>query len=77
MNTEERVMEIFKNIFNLDVILNFEDLTMTQINNWDSVNHLILILSLEEDFGINFSENEIPKMKSFLTICEFINRKVK
>lgn len=77
MNIEERIIEVFKNIFNLSSSENFEALTIKHLNNWDSINHLILVVSLEEEFLINFNENEIPNMHSFLTICDIIKSKVK
>ncbi len=77
MNIDHRVREIFKSIFNIVNFDNIENLTMSQLENWDSINHLNLVVSLEEEFGLSFNENEIPVMDSFFKICDLINIKLK
>jgi acyl carrier protein len=35
------------------------------IENWDSVNHMNLVLALEQAFGISFEPDEIIEMMNF------------
>jgi acyl carrier protein len=37
----------------------------TTIEIWDSLNHMNLIVALEEEFNIQFSDDEIVRMTSF------------
>ena len=40
------------------------------IKGWDSLNHVRIVLSVEEVFGVTFSSIEIPELRS---IDEFVN----
>ena len=46
------------------------------IPNWDSMKHIDLILSLEEEFNLEFDEKEISEMMSFKNIKNIINLKL-
>jgi acyl carrier protein len=46
------------------------------IENWDSVQHLNLILALEQEFGILFSTEEIDEMKNLGAIKSLLERKL-
>ena len=49
---------------------------MGYVKNWDSLNHLHLIISLEQECGIDFHEDEIVKMTSTTIIVEIISHKI-
>jgi acyl carrier protein len=53
------------------------DLSFDTIAAWDSVNHLRLILGLEEAFRLRFTAEEIPNLMSAGRIQEALNRLVK
>lgn len=66
-----------KNIMSivLEVIeseINQESSSMN-INSWDSLKHMNLIISLEEEFEIEFSENEIPELTNYKNIKNIIS----
>ncbi len=42
------------------------------ISSWDSLNHLNLILALEQDFGIRLRPEESDTMTSVRRICEVL-----
>ncbi len=44
--------------------------------NWDSMNHLEILLSLEKNFKIKFSQNEISKLDSYTNIIKIIKKKI-
>lgn len=52
------------------------DLTMDDVASWDSLTHMDLIASLEENFSIELSMDEIMAMKDIKTIREIICEKV-
>jgi acyl carrier protein len=49
--------------------------TPEQIETWDSVQHLNLILALEMQFGIEFEPEEIDQMKSIGEIASLVESK--
>ena len=42
---------------------------------WDSVQHLNLVLALEQSFGMTFEPEELDQMKTLRQIGELIRRK--
>ncbi len=52
------------------------DASPTNIKNWDSVEHLNLVLSLEQRFSIEFEPGEIEQMNSIGKIAELLERKL-
>ncbi len=61
----------------LNVELNFDELTQSNIPNWDSVNHLNLIIEFENNFLIDIEPEEIVKMDDFYNIYEILSKKIK
>lgn len=46
------------------------------LENWDSVQHLNLVLAIEEKFGVQLSPEEIEQMKSIGDTAKVIERKL-
>jgi acyl carrier protein len=46
------------------------------LENWDSVQHLNLVLALEEKFGMQLSPEEIEQMKSIGDTAKLIESKL-
>ena len=51
--------KIFKNIFEDDELVISFKTTANDIDDWDSLNHLQLIVSIEKHFQVRFTANEI------------------
>jgi len=51
-------------VFDDDQLLVARDTGRLDVADWDSVAHVKLILSLEEEFGIRFSEDEVSSMQT-------------
>ena len=49
---------------------------MNTIESWNSLNHLNLILALENEFDIELSIDETVKMLDYLSIVKIIESKV-
>jgi acyl carrier protein len=52
-----------------------ESTTPEEIESWDSVQHLNLILALETQFGLEFEPEEIEQMKSIGKIASLVESK--
>ncbi len=75
MNIDCKVYEIMKNIFGQELPENRNDITMKLLESWDSINHLNLIVSIEEEFSLVLNEKEIEEANSFCSICSIISKK--
>jgi acyl carrier protein len=64
----DRVKNVMSLVFGLPVEQVDEDLKPEDVENWDSVNHLNLVTALEEEFGVEFDEQQIPLLTSLQVI---------
>ena len=46
------------------------------IENWDSLNHMNLIVAIEEEFKVQFTDDEIIKIVSFEEIEKSLKEKL-
>jgi acyl carrier protein len=60
----DRVMDVAAAILNVPRGTLTEQSSPSDIESWDSMQHLQIILALEEAFGMKFSAAEIDKMQS-------------
>lgn len=73
--TLKRLNKIFSIAFEEDIELTLDGSKET-INNWDSINHLNLIIELEAEFNISFLPEEIEKMSTVSNIIKTIKSKL-
>ena len=60
----EKLSNVFRVLFNLpDIELN-DNLTAKDISGWDSFNHVNLIINIEEEFNVRFSNSEVGDLKN-------------
>ena len=75
---KNKLKKIFAVVFNLELNTIKDDASPDNILNWDSLNHMNLIVSLEEEFNIRFTDEEIGEMLNLdlieITIKERLNQ---
>jgi len=59
---KDRVKEVISKVLGVDPVLVAEDSSPQSIASWDSVNHLNLVMALEEEFRVAISTEEAMKM---------------
>jgi len=57
--------KIFVKIFRVNIKLVNKDFSINKINKWDSLNHLRLILEIENFFDISFDEKVVARLLSY------------
>lgn len=73
---ETRIKEVMSNVFDIDIsMINFQS-SPDNIENWDSLKHMNLIIALEEEFDIEFNDDEIIDSMNYALILNIINHKV-
>ena len=70
---EEKVLEVLKTTFELDIV----DTTCSQLTceAWDSMGQLNLVAELEDTFDISLEPEEIGTMKSYDDIVRILKDK--
>ena len=72
--TIEQLQEIFINAFSSDVSINSET-SKENLPEWDSINHLNLIVELEDQLNFQFTPEEIESIKSVHILLDLIQKK--
>ena len=70
---EEKVLEILKNLFELDTV--DETCSQTTCEKWDSMGQLNLVVELETEFDVSLEPEEIGDMKCFNDIIRILKAK--
>jgi len=61
---EERLFAVLSSILNVPLESLSLDSSRSSLQEWDSLNHLYVVLALEEEFNIEFSDDEIASLRS-------------
>lgn len=70
-----RLNGIFRDIFEDDSIEIRDDMTAEDIEAWDSLNHVNLIVAVEKTFGIKMTTKEVNSLKNVGELVGVVQRK--
>lgn len=71
------IKELFAVILKVPVDSIHDETRPATLEKWDSLQHLILVSSLEEEFDIDIDPEEVVEMYTdFKTFCQIILRKL-
>lgn len=71
-----RLTEIFHDVFDDDAIVVTPQLNANDVDGWDSLAHIRLMLTIERAFKVKFSTTEIGKLKNVGDLAELLQAKV-
>ena len=70
-NLEERLLVTFKRVFRRQFAV--ERIRVDEVEEWDSLSHIRLVMELESEFGIEIKASSIAKLYSnFDSIVSFL-----
>ena len=64
-HSEAKLRKIMGDVFNVDPDSINEESSVDTVAGWDSLNHLSLVLSLEEAFNITFTEEQTVEILNY------------
>jgi acyl carrier protein len=68
--------EIFKDVLdNDDVVLKYET-TAADVEDWDSLSHIQIVVAIEKHFKVKFTTAEIREFKNVGEMCEATLKKL-
>jgi acyl carrier protein len=62
---ESQVKEVIASVLNIDSSEIKDDASPDNIEKWDSLSHMNIIITLEERFKIRFSDEQIVRMLNY------------
>jgi len=76
-NINDRIKNVMSAVFDVPVNSITETSSADDIENWDSLRHLNLILGLEEEFDITLPDEEVGNLINFKLIELIVNEQSK
>ncbi len=74
MNMEEKVLDIMREVFEMDEIST--GVSQKNCPKWDSLHHLSLASELEMAFDIELEPEEIAEMTDFSRVIDMLKSKI-
>jgi len=69
---DQRVRGVLADVFGLDPSSIGPDTSTDTVEGWDSLHHLTVVLSLEEEFDIQFNDEETMSLVNFPLIVVIV-----
>lgn len=76
MDVKAKLQEIFRDVFDDDEIELFDEMTSADVEDWDSLSHVDLIMRIEKEFGIKFTVDEITNTENVGQFISIIEKKL-
>ena len=73
---EQRVRNILFSVLGIEIREINSNTSPDTVDNWDSINHLNLMIAMEEEFDVEFSQENILKMITFEEMCTTVEDKL-
>lgn len=71
----DRVREIMADVFDEDDLAITPETTAADVEEWDSLSHIRLIVTIERSFGIKFANAEIEGLRNVGDLLKAISSK--
>lgn len=76
MELHDRLNQIFCEVFDSDDIKIDPEMTANDVDGWDSLSHVNLIVAIETKFKIRFSQKELLTFKNVGDLLNCIRSKI-
>jgi acyl carrier protein len=60
----EKLTRVFRDVFDSDSLTLRDDMVAADVEDWDSLNHVKLVVAIEHAFGVKFSTREVTSWKN-------------
>jgi acyl carrier protein len=75
-DTLDRLNRVFQSVFDDDELVVAAGTTAQDVDGWDSMMHVRLLINVERAFGLKFSFSEMAGLKNVGELVALIDRKL-
>lgn len=72
----EKLNQVFEDVFDDEEIRVNDNTTSEDIEDWDSLEHINLIVAVEKKFGMKFNMGEVTTMKNVGEMADIILKRI-
>ena len=70
---EDKIKKIMTSVFDVSCDEINDEISPYSVKNWDSLNHIKMVLEFEKQFRISFDQDEIPTLVNYRIIVATIS----
>ena len=70
------LQEIFRSVFDRDDLVITRDSNASNVEDWDSLTHINLVLAIERKYKIKFALGELKELENAGDLLDLIHRKL-
>jgi acyl carrier protein len=70
-----KLTAVFRDVFDEDELELTPETTADDVDGWDSLTHIRLVLAVSKSFGVKFSASEIGSLKNVGEFADMIEKK--
>ncbi len=71
-----RLQEVFRDVFDDDELTIFDEMTGDDLEEWDSLKHVQIIVASEHEFDVAFKTAEVMDLKNVGEFLDLIEKKL-
>jgi acyl carrier protein len=71
----DKLTQVFHDVFDDDTIVVSPELTADDVDEWDSLTHIRLVMAIEKAFGLKFSAAEVEQLRNVGDLMTLIDAK--
>jgi acyl carrier protein len=75
MSTIEELQPIFRSVFENDELIVTRELNANDVENWDSLNHITLIVEIEMYTGLTFTTEDLMTLANVGDFIDLLHNK--
>tara|TARA_Y100001980_G_C14186688_1_gene55623 strand:+ start:119 stop:358 length:240 start_codon:yes stop_codon:yes gene_type:complete len=72
----EKLVPIFKDVFEDKNLKISKDSNSSNISGWDSLNHILLVVAIEKEFELKFTAEDIQNWEDVGAMVDYISKHV-
>lgn len=73
----EKLTTVFHEVFKDNTIVLRDEMTANDVENWDSLTHMVMITKVEETFGVKFKLKELNRLKQVGDLISVVESKLR
>jgi acyl carrier protein len=73
---KERAQEIFREVFDDDKLEIYDEMQAKDVEGWDSLTHITLIMTIEDTFGVKFTTREVMGFQNVGEMLSCLSKKL-
>ncbi len=72
----EKLTQVFQQVFDDDELEVTRETSAKDVEGWDSLMHVTLIVNVEKAFGVKFSSSEVASMKNVGDLLDLVDARL-